>query len=602
MEQIRNNKKTKKYYIILFIIISLQLFRIIYSFAFLKEDCHSDEQWSYGLSNSYYEPYIFEDADETMLTNNNTWTSSEVYKNYLTVQSDHRFSYDSVFYNQSKDLHPPLYYLILHTICSFFPEKFSFWYGFSINIIFFIVTQIFLFLIIREITDSEITALSGCFLYGASTGALNTFVFIRMYAMATGIASASCYFHIRMQKSNNMKRYLPMAFITTLAGVLTHHFFLLFAGVFSACFCFYYLFRKKIKQLLIYALTMLSTVGVSILIFPATINHLFFRRGTITKFEPSWQLRIAFNVTLSELFSIRISLFKTPYVSIFFVVLGVLIVFLLPVAFLLRNEPWFRKILNSSVSFIKNAPGRLIRLIKSFSFPVWTMIISGLSVIIGTAYSVSAITMSNQIDRYIFMVFPIITGAVIYTVHFLLKYIILRSSSAQKNINKTIALLSAITVISVNVSVKPSYLWPKPDDTISSAELLNESNCIFISNEYWIITCMADKFMNCEYIYTSTYEDMKNEIDNLCCPDSDEPVYLMANADIFSSAESEYTQTSESTYAVENGMPKLSVKKDEQILKEDFEQMIRSHPITSSYKYLGYDTVFERLFYIYRIS
>ena len=70
-------KRKKTIYLILFVIILLQLFRIIYSFAFLKEGTHSDEEWSYGLANSYFEPYIYQNADETEYTHMNEWFSSD---------------------------------------------------------------------------------------------------------------------------------------------------------------------------------------------------------------------------------------------------------------------------------------------------------------------------------------------------------------------------------------------------------------------------------------------------------------------------------------------------------------------------------------------
>ncbi len=58
------------------------------------------------------------------------------YNNYFAVKKNERFDYRKVWKNQKNDVHPPIYYILLHTICSFFPGKFSWWYAGSINIFF----------------------------------------------------------------------------------------------------------------------------------------------------------------------------------------------------------------------------------------------------------------------------------------------------------------------------------------------------------------------------------------------------------------------------------------------------------------------------------
>ena len=79
------------------------------------------------------------------------------------------FNYKNVYYNQTLDCHPPLFYYAIHTICSFFPASFSKWYGFSLNIIIFILVQILLFILSKKIFDSDKNALLTCFIYGFSS-------------------------------------------------------------------------------------------------------------------------------------------------------------------------------------------------------------------------------------------------------------------------------------------------------------------------------------------------------------------------------------------------------------------------------------------------
>ena len=47
----------------------------------------------------------------------------------------HRFDYASVYYNQTQDVHPPLFYFLLHTVCSLFPGSFTKWTGLGMNFV-----------------------------------------------------------------------------------------------------------------------------------------------------------------------------------------------------------------------------------------------------------------------------------------------------------------------------------------------------------------------------------------------------------------------------------------------------------------------------------
>ena len=76
-----------------------------------------DEIWSYGLANSNYHPFLYSDG-----ALEHGWVNGEYFKNYVVADETHRFDYGSVFYNQKMDVHPPLFYIVLHTICSFFRE------------------------------------------------------------------------------------------------------------------------------------------------------------------------------------------------------------------------------------------------------------------------------------------------------------------------------------------------------------------------------------------------------------------------------------------------------------------------------------------------
>lgn len=79
-----------------------------------------DEVFTYGLSNHQYvdttemrpiEGQMYEPAG-------NAWYD------YMVVHPDGRFDYANVWKNQREDVHPIFYYVLVHTISSFFPNQF----------------------------------------------------------------------------------------------------------------------------------------------------------------------------------------------------------------------------------------------------------------------------------------------------------------------------------------------------------------------------------------------------------------------------------------------------------------------------------------------
>ncbi len=89
-------------------------------------DFHSDDEFSYGLSNgNRSDRFVSALIAEEPVPIYNEWLDGDTYWGYVTVGETERFDYANVYENQVNDVHPPLYYFVLHTICSFFPDTFS---------------------------------------------------------------------------------------------------------------------------------------------------------------------------------------------------------------------------------------------------------------------------------------------------------------------------------------------------------------------------------------------------------------------------------------------------------------------------------------------
>ena len=128
-------------FIVLALIIAFGIVRLILIFS-TRDGHHVDEVWSYGFANSYYQANVYGWDDEINRINVDEWIKGEVFKDYITVSEDEAFAYDSVLYNKRYDLSPVLYALILHTVSSFFPGVFSWYFAFSVSLCFFALSVI----------------------------------------------------------------------------------------------------------------------------------------------------------------------------------------------------------------------------------------------------------------------------------------------------------------------------------------------------------------------------------------------------------------------------------------------------------------------------
>lgn len=64
-----------------------------------------------------------------------SWLDGSDFREFLTVEAGEHFAYQSVYDNNTYDAHPPLFYFLLHTVCSLFPGVYSPWLGIVMNIV-----------------------------------------------------------------------------------------------------------------------------------------------------------------------------------------------------------------------------------------------------------------------------------------------------------------------------------------------------------------------------------------------------------------------------------------------------------------------------------
>lgn len=510
----------RKNYLLLIIIILLQLCWTTYVYVFQKQGCHSDEIWSYGLSNSYYQPFIYmkdgvfiDDCTSDDIININKWTTGKIYNDYITVQKGERFAYASVYHNQSLDHHPPLYYTLLHTVCSLFPDTFSFYFAFFLNCIFLIVTQIFLFKLLKLLTKSETAALIGCTLYGFGSGALSTFIFLRQYSLLTMFGVMYTYYNAALFKSEgfNLKKYLPAIIITTFCAFMTHYTGIAYIGVFTACFCIYLLCKRKIKKMFIYGGATASTLLLYIAVYPAAVKQIFsystYEKTTMTY---SMQLKTMFSYITQYNFGFAISKYKSSFLSIVTAVIVCTIILLIPLCYLFRKEKWFIDFRKKMVMALKKIP----RFFSDLNYiPVFTTAsITALLVIM--ANTTDIYMMGEYSMRYIFMSFPLACSVMVTVVYF----IIIHLPHIKKSGNIICCIIAAAVTLNVNINEPCKFLFKHYNVDKSANTMFENKNCLVVLPDKslaWTITCYSWYFAKANNIWFTTSDTFEDYIDEI---------------------------------------------------------------------------------------
>jgi uncharacterized membrane protein len=240
---------------------------LILLFSTQKIDYHIDELLTYNLSNS-------------TSFNVDPGEKYESYGNYqekfLTTSEETRFDYQTVWKNQANDVHPPFYYVIIHTISSFIPGEFSKYIGIGVNLIFNALIILFLYKFSFKITNNKTIASITSLFWAVNPGVISDMMFIRMYVMTMFFCLLISYAHFKNVSNitwRNYKFYLTLFFIS-LAGTLTHYYFLVFTFFLCALFVLLLLYKKKFKELLMYVGTYIVTIVSALTIFPSIYHHM----------------------------------------------------------------------------------------------------------------------------------------------------------------------------------------------------------------------------------------------------------------------------------------------------------------------------------------
>ena len=274
-----------------------------------KSGFHEDEYYTYYSSNrsiGLYQP-------------DREWQDRQTILDEFAVKPGEGFNYGMVKLVQSWDVHPPLYYFIFHTLCSFVPGQFSKWPGLITNLIAFVIAFIFLCLLMEELQIPLPLEIFTLVFWGLNPQTVSCNLLIRMYAWLGAAVMACAYFHVRLIKRWDelsaetggakrggakpgtgkpggenagfekpgsegvsgylkglvLKGFLPIAIVSYL-GFLIQYFYIFFFVCIGAVCAFWLLLKKqKIKEGFIYIGMCAASLLLAVATYPSALRHMF---------------------------------------------------------------------------------------------------------------------------------------------------------------------------------------------------------------------------------------------------------------------------------------------------------------------------------------
>ena len=265
-----SNIKRASIYIILIISLLASLY-----YGFQKQGFHEDEYYTYYSSNrslGLYEP-------------DRQWQDRQTILDEYVVKKGEGFNYGLVKLVQSWDVHPPVYYMIFHTICSLVPGVFTKWTGIITNLIAFVISFFALRALMKRLAVPYYVQIITLIFWGLNPQTISCNMLVRMYAWLTAAVFLCAYTHISVMQDYERYKNSPKQFFVRLmlpvmvvsyVGFLIQYFYIFFfvsIGFSLAVWMFFY--KKDIYNTIIYVVSCIVSMGLAVLTYPASLHHMF---------------------------------------------------------------------------------------------------------------------------------------------------------------------------------------------------------------------------------------------------------------------------------------------------------------------------------------
>lgn len=216
------------------------------------------------------------------------WITDRQFQDYVTVDGSDAFDYLSVYFNVKDDNHPPVHFMLLHTMSSVFQRTLSPWLGCTINLVCLGITLWLLLRLGKQLADifdlegkGRQLGILAVLLYGMSTGALASVLLIRMYCLLSCLCVALFSVHVKKWKNREFDKKNKGLIALTILGFLTQYFFLFYCILLAAVTAVILLYHRRKKEFLCYVRSMVIAAVIGLGLFPFAISDVFSSgRGT----------------------------------------------------------------------------------------------------------------------------------------------------------------------------------------------------------------------------------------------------------------------------------------------------------------------------------
>lgn len=504
-------EKIKQNWSMITVIIAILITSICMTiFITKKKGWHEDEIFSYGSSNCKYDNLLqrfdYKDSlnqliDEKIIDSNPlkmienityylghqeefrqelgskiekevpVWKTNEQAKDYMTVSSDEILSYWSVYYNQARDVHPPLFYMLVHLISSFYLNHFSKYIIFIINLGFYIASCYVIHKMMKLFGKEKLSAIT-ILLYGLSIGAISIVMFQRMYIMLTFFMLLYLYLNLKITKNSfeidkKLKRQLTW---TIFLGFLTQYYFCIYVVMVAGIMCILLGKNKKVDMLKRYIWCHIKAALIGILIFPASIYHIFFSYRGVA----GGTAEVGYIGRAKEYLEMIFYAFSIPKE------LGYVITFILVILLIYKLIKGKRK-------------DRIVLI--TIPVVLFTLVIAKIAPYMNI--------------RYIAPVFPIICIGVILSVNSIVKKI--ASFIIKKEVKYAGIVVIALITASISVygllNSKPQFLYEEYEQRIEIAEKYQDKKMVYVGGANFNHLQDMEEFLRYHnFIITTTWE------------------------------------------------------------------------------------------------
>lgn len=210
------------------------------------------------------------------------WITAKQFSDYITVEGGDAFHYLSVYFNVKDDNHPPLHFMLLHTVSSLFRGKISPWMGCAINMGAVLWIMVLLYRICFLLAPafglgdrSRSLGLMTALFYGLSTGALATVLLIRMYGMVTLWCVLYFYLVLKKWQDASFDRRNGGLILTAMLGFWTQYFFLFYCLLLAAVVGVCLGRERRSRELFCFVRSMILAAVAGLALFPFAIADVF---------------------------------------------------------------------------------------------------------------------------------------------------------------------------------------------------------------------------------------------------------------------------------------------------------------------------------------